>query len=420
MSSETGIRNIELPDAYYRRLFALIPARSLHTIISELSSVWYEATGVDAVYFAVLDTENQKLTAAINRPDHSETECFIQESISVSKDCPLKQQVQSVFEQGRSFQLISNKPFDFFSIPGDELDLAGIYLFSTTRQTEENPLISQLIQLSQRLLVQVAELKSPISSGSLMGESDHASESGKSQNSKTERRIIPSADKLEAMAEFSAGAGHEINNPIATIVGRVQMLLRGETDPDRRQSLATIGGQAYRVRDMIGDAMLFGRPPVPRPSSLNLQSTLQEVLTSLSQKISDSGIQISVEISEMHSIWADETQCKVVLSNLILNCLNVLEADGHVRVVSEEITTGSVRALQIRVIDNGPGLTEEEQEHLFDPFYSARQAGRGLGFGLSKCWRILSLHGGTIEVESNTDSGVTFYLIWPAQNPVDS
>jgi len=414
MASETGTANIELPDAYYRRLFSLIPARSIGPILRELSCVWCEATGADAVYLAMFDSEAQKLTAGIFRSAQNETECIVQESIQVSNDCPVKEQAQSIFEQGRSFPLISNEPFDFFSIPCDQIDLAGIFLFSATRLTEDLPLISQLIQLSHRLLVQVIESKTQISPGSVVSESD---DSDRGQTLEAERRIFPSADKLEAMAEFAAGAGHEINNPVATIVGRVQMLLKGETDPDRRQSLATIGGQAYRVRDMIGDAMLFARPPAPRPASLNLQSVIQEVLTSLSREISHSGIQVSIEISDVHTIWADEIQCKVVLSNLISNCLNVLEAGGHLRIVSEEKTMDSQRVLQIRVIDDGPGLTDEERTHLFDPFYSARQAGRGLGFGLSKCWRILSLHGGAIEVENNADSGVTFHLFWPSDNP---
>jgi len=74
MSSETGTTNLELPDAYYRRLFALIPARSLRSIISELSSVWCEATSVEAVYFAVFDRTGQSLTAGITRSDQKETE----------------------------------------------------------------------------------------------------------------------------------------------------------------------------------------------------------------------------------------------------------------------------------------------------------------------------------------------------------
>ena len=83
-------------------------------------------------------------------------------------------------------------------------------------------------------------------------------------------RCALEAAKAEALAEFAAGAGHEINNPLATIAGRVQILLRDETDANRRQDLATIGAQALRVRDMIGDLMLFGRPPAPRPERLLL------------------------------------------------------------------------------------------------------------------------------------------------------
>jgi len=416
MSSETGSANRELPDAYYRRLFALIPARSLSSIISELSAVWCEATGAEAVYLAVFDRGTRRLTAGIFQSAQNETECFIKESIQVLNDRPVKEQLQSVFEQGMSFQQISCAPFDYFSFPCDQFDLAGVYLFSSTRLPAELPLIAQLIHLSHCLLAQVMEQKSQIHPGSVAG---GAFDSELSQTSGKERRVFPSSDKLEAMAEFAAGAGHEINNPVATIVGRVQMLLKGETDPQRRQSLTTIGGQAYRVRDMIGDAMLFARPPVPQPTSLNLQAITQDVLVSLKDAISSSGIQILVEISDTHAIWADEVQYKVVLSNLILNGLNVLEAGGQLRIVSEEMTTGSNRVLHIRVIDDGPGLTEQERTHLFDPFYSARQAGRGLGFGLSKCWRIISLHGGTIEAEINTDRGVTFHLFWPRENPAE-
>src|SRR5579864_8603640 len=82
--------------------------------------------------------------------------------------------------------------------------------------------------------------------------------------------------KLRALAEFAAGAGHEINNPVATIVGYAQQLLAGERDPDRRHALATIGAQAYRIRDMIGDCMLFARPPEPRPEPLDLSTIVRE------------------------------------------------------------------------------------------------------------------------------------------------
>ena len=79
--------------------------------------------------------------------------------------------------------------------------------------------------------------------------------------------VAPDDDRLESLAEFAAGAGHEFNNPVATIVGRVQLLLRDEADPARRQALETIAGQAYRIRDMISDVMVFARPPAAEPAS---------------------------------------------------------------------------------------------------------------------------------------------------------
>src|SRR4029079_11442318 len=98
--------------------------------------------------------------------------------------------------------------------------------------------------------------------------------------------------KLRALAEFAAGAGHEINNPVATIVGYAQQLLANETDPDRRHALATIGAQAYRIRDMIGDVMLFARPPQPRPEELDLAFVLHEMVS----KFADEAQAVVVDI----------------------------------------------------------------------------------------------------------------------------
>ncbi|QDT99025.1 sensor histidine kinase [Gimesia aquarii] len=412
MSSEAGIAGVQLPDAYYRRLFSLVPVRSLSSVINELSVVWCEATTAEAVYLAVLERENLRLSAGVFKSSENVAHYFNTDSIRLSKDRSITEQTRSVFEQGRLLSQISQAAFDFFSFSCDQAEIAGIYVFSSTKLTDDVPVISQLINLSQRLLSQALEQRlqkhSALKSGNLP-ESN--------QNLSIGQKILPSSDKLEAMAEFAAGAGHEINNPVATIVGRVQMLLKEETDPQRRQSLATIGGQAYRIRDMIGDAMLFARPPAPHPVSLNLQQMTQEVLNSLNEKISKAGVNVSIKLSSLLTIWADEVQWKVVLSNLILNSLQVLKTGDGIEIFAEEMTQNSIRIMYIRVVDDGPGLTEQEKEHLFDPFFSARQAGRGLGFGLSKCWRIISLHGGSIEAEVNADRGMTFHLFWPIEGP---
>ena len=89
------------------------------------------------------------------------------------------------------------------------------------------------------------------------------------------------AEKLAALAEFAAGAGHEINNPLTVIAGRAQLLLRGETDPDRRRDLAVIHAQAMRITEMIADLRLFAAPPELQRQAVDVAALVREVVQSL-------------------------------------------------------------------------------------------------------------------------------------------
>ncbi|HVV99989.1 MAG TPA: HAMP domain-containing sensor histidine kinase [Planctomycetaceae bacterium] len=207
--------------------------------------------------------------------------------------------------------------------------------------------------------------------------------------------------KLAALAEFAAGAGHEINNPLGTISGRVQLLLPGETDPERRRALTTIGGQAYRIRDMIGDLMLFARPPAPQFAAVRLDEVAADVIAKLSGVAGECECTLTLEASDLVEIRADVVQVAVVISNLVRNALEASPRGGKVVVgISSRGDAAGQGGGRLTVIDNGAGLRSTDLVHLFDPFYSGRQAGRGLGFGLSKCWRIVELHGGQISVKS--------------------
>jgi len=110
--------------------------------------------------------------------------------------------------------------------------------------------------------------------------------------------VLPDAAKLEALAEFAAGAGHEINNPLATIIGRAQLLLKDERDPQRRQMLLSIGAQAYRIRDMIGDTMLFGRPPTPELQAVDLTLVVTDVLARQAGELADDHCTVKVGIPD--------------------------------------------------------------------------------------------------------------------------
>jgi signal transduction histidine kinase len=222
--------------------------------------------------------------------------------------------------------------------------------------------------------------------------------------------------KLRALAELAAGAGHEINNPVATISGYVQQLLAGETDPDRILALQTIGAQALRIRDMIGDLMLFARPPQPRPVPCDLVAAIHEVRTALADRAADQRVDLRLAPGPTTlPIVADATQLRVLLSALVGNAVEATPPGGRVVLEVGQFVDGGARQARLTVTDTGRGLSELEREHLFDPFYSGRQAGRGLGFGLAKAWRIATLHAASLRVATPPGGGVVCTLLWPLQ-----
>ncbi len=218
------------------------------------------------------------------------------------------------------------------------------------------------------------------------------------------------AEKLEALAEFAAGAGHEINNPLTVISGRAQLLLRDETDPERRRTLALIRAQAVRVHEMIADMRLFARPPEPEREPVDVGALLGRVAEELGAEYARQDIAVAFP-GQPGDAWldADPVQVHVALRAL---CRNAAEAIGRGGRIELELRT-EPEEIRILVRDTGPGISPEERRHIFDPFYSARQAGRGLGLGLSKAWRIVTGHGGRIEVNSEPGHGATFTLQFP-------
>lgn len=217
-------------------------------------------------------------------------------------------------------------------------------------------------------------------------------------------------EKLDAMAELAAGAGHEINNPLAIIAGRAQLFLQDETDPERRREAAIIVAQVKRAHEMIADLRLFARPPQPEPETTDLAPLLDGVLADLAPQAAERG---SVVVRAGHSgpvsAVVDPAQIRVAVHALVRNAL---EATGHGGRIEVELRADDACA-EIRVADNGPGIAEEDRRHIFEPFFSARQAGRGLGMGLSKCWRIVTAHGGRIEVDHRPGGGAVFVVRLP-------
>jgi len=380
-----------------------LPVTSAESLLSCLVDAWLNGTGVTACHVSLV-TERQ-LSCSFANPARFDQPQF--SSIEITKGAINEWSAAQASESLASFAIdessdltsVTVVPFDF-----NGRTQGGVLLLGDVQNTD---VFTSLATISGQLIEQLCHVLT--------------STNGLDPASARQLRDI----KLEAMAEFAAGAGHEINNPVATIAGRSALLLKSETDPERRRILETIGGQAYRIRDMIGDAMTYARPPEPTAEEFNPAVDILQISQNLREQFADKQATIEMSLDETITLIADREQFRVVASCLIKNSLEAIDTDGLIG-IELGLTTGSeadgsqpARGLiRFAVSDNGVGLNAIEREHLFDPFYSGRQAGRGLGFGLSKCWQILRLHKGTVEaIESPSDSvynGLTIESLWPA------
>lgn len=220
--------------------------------------------------------------------------------------------------------------------------------------------------------------------------------------------------KLAALVELAYGAGHEINNPLANIAARAQTLLSDERDPERRRKLQAIHRQAMRAHEMIADLMLFARPPQLEIAECDLRQLVLQVADEQRDWASERSIEIRCEVGDTPIlIQADATQLAVAIAAVVTNAIEAVGKNGRVEVFAREFVAADVRTAEVVVRDNGPGISSTVREHLFDPFFSGREAGRGLGFGLSKCWRIVTNHGGQIIVNNAADGGAEFTVLLP-------
>jgi signal transduction histidine kinase len=280
--------------------------------------------------------------------------------------------------------------------------------------------------------------------------------------SELEHRFSEALDraKLDAMKELAYGAGHEINNPLANIASRAQTLLQGETDPEKRRKLAAINAQAFRAHEMIADLMLFARPPQLRPERVDVISLLSRVVSELRVEAEAAGVSIVLHnINEPINLIADPTQLAVAIRALCTNAMQAIPHGGTIDLSARQTgenrqresregeapaepsshreveapaepssnregdpprRTAKPRPVKITISDNGPGIPRDIRPKIFDPFFSGREAGRGLGFGLSKAWRIVTLHGGAIDLHKTPGGGATFIVKLPFSPPAQS
>jgi signal transduction histidine kinase len=225
------------------------------------------------------------------------------------------------------------------------------------------------------------------------------------------------AMNLETMAEFAAGAGHEINNPLAVISGQAQYLLAQEPEPSRQRALQTIVGQAQRIHDILTELMQFARPGRPQKRPFDLAGLIREAYVSLGGLAEQRRVKLLChEVSTDLTVCADPRQAQIALTCLLRNAIEAAPADGWAGV---RVVPASADRIDLLVEDSGPGPAPQQRPHLFDPFYSGRQAGRGRGLGLPTAWRLARENGGGVFFDEHSEGPTRFVLSLPRVKPLD-
>ncbi|MDO9556239.1 MAG: ATP-binding protein [Coriobacteriia bacterium] len=218
------------------------------------------------------------------------------------------------------------------------------------------------------------------------------------------------ADRLAAMGELTAGVAHEVRNPLGIIRASVQLVEDPDSGPVRVHEAATVIKQEIDRLDRVVKALLdFGRPSKPTLMPTTVSDVLADVVLFTRRFAGQSRVSIKERYAEgLPTVMADPDQLKQVFVNLISNAVQAMEDSGGTIEVDVEAGDGFV---SVSVTDDGPGIETEDLSKVFDPFYSTRDEGTGLG--LTMVHRIIDEHNGHIEVASEPGTGTRFTVSLP-------
>ena len=231
----------------------------------------------------------------------------------------------------------------------------------------------------------------------------------------TERELLQK-EKLASMGQLAAGVAHELNNPLSTILLYSDVMYKDASEGDqRREDLKMIMDEAQRCKIIVADLLNFARQQEILAQDTDLPALVGEVLIKVNHRKRFDKIQIVREFSpDLPHIQADPAQLQQVFINLLNNAADAMESGGTITISAEPL---DAKTVEIRVKDTGSGITPENLEKLFTPFFTTKPAGKGTGLGLSIVYGIIKMHYGQIHAQSQVGQGTTIVITLPVRLP---
>jgi signal transduction histidine kinase len=229
-----------------------------------------------------------------------------------------------------------------------------------------------------------------------------------------ENRLILSA-RLAAVGEMAAGVAHELNNPLTTVTGFVELVL-DEMPPDspNHPDLELVLREAQRAKGVVRRMLDFSRPVESQRVRTDLNELISDVLALVHHLVRTHGVEIQIELWDgLPKITVDPNQIKQVLLNLVHNALQAMPAGGILSLRTAPVEREGMKWVTVSVRDTGEGITPENLKRIFEPFFTTRPTGGGTGLGLSISYGIITDHGGFIDVDTQVGQGSCFTIYLP-------
>jgi signal transduction histidine kinase len=219
--------------------------------------------------------------------------------------------------------------------------------------------------------------------------------------------------RLASLGVMVEGIAHEINNPLASVIGFAEMLMQADIPDNAREAAKAISSSAQRVEGIVKSLLAFARQQKLERTYINVNDIIQATLAMRAYSMEINNIKVTTQLEPTLPLtMADADQLQQVFLNIIINAETGMESahgKGNLLIKTETIEN----TIQVSFTDDGPGIAEANLIHLFDPFFSTREVGQGTGLGLSVCYGIITEHNGKIYARSQPGKGAVFIIELP-------
>ncbi len=284
-------------------------------------------------------------------------------------------------------------------VSNDELGVLGktFNLMARDLETAREELLEWGKTLEQRVAAKTREL-------------DHAQDQ------------ILQAEKMASLGRLAAVVAHEINNPLASVVTYAKIIVRrlkkqdvlSDECTENLAYLESIASEASRCGEIVSQLLAFARRRPGQFAQVDVNSLVDKALFLVHHKIELANVTTRSALSEEHpEVVGDPSQIQQALMALLINACQAMVDGGEISLITRPTSDG----VEIEVADTGPGMTPEVAQHAFEPFYTTKEQGSGVGLGLSVVYGIVQRHGGRVDLDTAPNRGCRFTLFFPNLPP---